>query len=78
MPDGTFYTETRVIQLGPAVDGRFSLFVVTDAGDAVYEHTDAANAAGPGHWVDIMPKPYADLVVDAFNLETAGHYRRTL
>ena len=72
MPVGTQYTRTAVIQLAAATDGHFTLFVVADADDAVYEHTDTgANTGSPAHFVDIMPRPYADLVVSTVDVGAA-------
>ena len=66
MPAQTFYSQSQTIQLPAAFEGRFTLFVVTDRDDAVYEHTGTgANSATPGHLVDIMPLPYADLVLQS-------------
>ncbi len=73
MPTGTQYTRTEIIQLPAALDDRFTLFVVTDAYDAVYEHDDAGpNAASPGYFVDIMPRPFADLVVETVAADAVG------
>jgi len=59
--------------LPAATDGRFTLFVVTDALDAVYEYTNAGpNFATPGHFVDIVPRPYADLVVESVIAAATG------
>ncbi|MEX2553759.1 MAG: CARDB domain-containing protein, partial [Actinomycetota bacterium] len=73
MPSGTAYTRTEAIQLPLGVDNRFTLFVVTDANNEVYEHTDTgANHASPVHPVDIMRRPFADLVVEQVVAPTTG------
>ncbi|HDR14303.1 MAG TPA: hypothetical protein ENN79_02220, partial [Desulfobacteraceae bacterium] len=69
MPVGTSYTRTEVIQLAAATEGHFTLFVVVDAEDAVYEHTNIGpNVGSPDHFVDIMPRPYADMVVSSVDV----------
>ncbi|MCY2955084.1 MAG: hypothetical protein NTU53_24415 [Planctomycetota bacterium] len=73
MPVATSYTQTQIITLPAALVGRFTLFVKTDAADVVYEHTDTnSNVGSPAHFVDVMPVPCADLVVEAVAAPTAG------
>ena len=73
MPIGTAYTRLETVPLPAELQGRFNLFVITDAADAVYEHTNSgANAVTPSHVVDVTPKPYADLQVDTVVADATG------
>ncbi len=66
MPVGSQYTRTEIIQLANRTNGRFTLFVQTDADDAVFELADdATNVGSPGHFVDVSRTPYSDLVVES-------------
>ncbi|MBI2322656.1 MAG: hypothetical protein HYU88_11375, partial [Chloroflexi bacterium] len=73
MPVGSQYTQQKIIKLPPRTEGRFTLFVNTDATDAVYEHTNTrTNVASPAHLVDVTPIPYADLQVDTVVADANG------
>ncbi|MCP4711103.1 MAG: hypothetical protein GY869_20985, partial [Planctomycetes bacterium] len=73
MPEGTEYSRTEIMTLPPALEGRFTLFVETDATDMVYEHLDVgANVDEADHPVDVTPIPYADLLVDVVAVDGAG------
>ncbi|NEQ69480.1 MAG: hypothetical protein F6K21_29110, partial [Symploca sp. SIO2D2] len=72
VPVGASYTATEIIQLAAATEGRFTLFVVTDASDEVFEHTDIAdNVGSPDHPVDVSRIPYADLIVETVDVVAA-------
>src|SRR5262249_9605306 len=62
---GASYTSSQQILLPAGLTGRFQkLFVVADAKGEVFENSsEANNAAAAANLVDIMPIPYADLVV---------------
>ena len=68
------YTQTQTIQMPPGFSGRYHLFVETDAGDVVFENGSKANnvAAAPNHF-DVMPIPYADLVVSSVNVNQPAY-----
>ena len=58
------YTQTQTIQMPPGFTGRYYLFVESDAGDAVFENGSRANnVAQAPNFFDVMPIPYANLVV---------------
>ena len=63
---GASYTQTETVQLPAGLTGRFHLFVETDVNDVVFENGSKANNIGeaPGNF-DVMPIPYADLVVSS-------------
>ena len=68
------YTQTQVVQMPPEFTGRYHLFVETDATDVVFENGLKANniAEDPNNF-DVMPIPYADLVVSSITPpQTAG------
>ncbi|MCA9171652.1 MAG: hypothetical protein KDB23_28490, partial [Planctomycetales bacterium] len=70
---GESYSREEIIMLPPALEGRFHLLVVTDAAEQVYEHTNAApNVGVMDHFLDVVPRRYADLVVDSVIAETNG------
>ena len=46
LPVGVVYERSETILLPPATEGRFHLFVTTDATDVVYEHTNLAANVG--------------------------------
>ncbi|MEM9586008.1 MAG: CARDB domain-containing protein, partial [Planctomycetota bacterium] len=59
-----FYEASESFQLPPAFTGRYVLFVQADAGGAVFEDGRLANNADRSPDVfDVMPIPYADLVI---------------
>ncbi len=65
------YSRTEIIQLANRTNGRFTLFVQTDANDDVFELADdASNVGSPAHFVDVSQTPFSDLVVDS--VSTAG------
>lgn len=73
LPAATEYSRSETILLPPATEGRFTLFVVTDSADVVFEHLDIGNNVGAAdHQIDIMPQPFADLVVDAVAAGASG------
>ena len=73
MPSGTTYDRTETVTLPARTNGRFTLFVKTDANDDVYElEGDAANTGRPDHRVDVTTKPYADLQVDVVTAPPFG------
>ncbi|MEM2990266.1 MAG: CARDB domain-containing protein, partial [Halobacteria archaeon] len=79
LPLGESYSENRIIQLPIGLEGRFKLFVKTDANDEVFEYTDTfTNIATPAHPVDIMRIPYADLVVDVVTSDPSGISGQTI
>ncbi len=63
---GASYTQTQTVQMPAGFTGRYYLFVETDAGNVVFEDGSKANNVGeaPNHF-DVMPIPYADLVVSS-------------
>ncbi len=63
---GASYTQTQTVQMPAGFTGRYYLFVETDAGNVVFENGSKANNVGeaPNHF-DVMPIPYADLVVSS-------------
>ena len=63
---GASYTQTQTVQMPPGFTGRYHLFVETDANDVVFENGSKANNVGeaPNNF-DVMPIPYADLVVSS-------------
>ncbi len=63
---GASYTQTQTVQMPAGFTGRYHLFVETDSGDAVFENGSKANNVGeaPNNF-DVMPIPYADLVVSS-------------
>ncbi|MCB1090441.1 MAG: Ig-like domain-containing protein, partial [Verrucomicrobiae bacterium] len=66
LPPGSSYTAEEIILLPPALEGRFTLYVVTDIFDDVSELPDTESNVGSfATPVDVMRIPYADLVVDS-------------
>ncbi len=63
---GQSYSQMQTVQMPPGFTGRYHLFVETDAGNAVFENGSKANNVGeaPNNF-DVMPIPYADLVVSS-------------
>ncbi len=63
------YTQTQTFAMPPGFTGRYHLFVETDAADVVFENGSKANnvAEAPNHF-DVMPIPYADLVVSSIQV----------
>ena len=61
---GAEYTRTETFLLPPALSGRFTLFVTTDAANAVFENgQEADNTRALAGYFDVAPIPYADLEV---------------
>ena len=60
------YTRSEAVLLPPGLTGRFYLLVQTDAAREIDESgSEANNVAGPAHVTDVMPLPYADLVIES-------------
>ncbi|MCC7204900.1 MAG: Ig-like domain-containing protein, partial [Phycisphaeraceae bacterium] len=73
VPVNASYTQTQIIALAAATQGRFYVFVKADVDDAVYEHADAQpNVGRTDATIDVTPKPYADLVVDVVVSQDLG------
>ena len=67
------YTRTETFLLPPALQGRFHLFVKTDAAGAVFENNlEANNIAESPTVFDVTRIPYADLVVGAVDVAPEG------
>ncbi|MEO1527560.1 MAG: CARDB domain-containing protein, partial [Planctomycetota bacterium] len=73
---GQSYTRSETFRLPPETTGRFHLFVRSDFGDNVFENDlEANNDVTRNGQVDIMPAPYADLIVESIDVPlpvTAG------
>jgi hypothetical protein len=69
---GTFYIRSEEIVLPPPPglkSGRYYLFVQADAADRVFEDgIESNNVVRTSDFFDVMPIPYADLVVSAVNV----------
>ena len=74
-PDAS-YTRSETFRLPPETTGRFYLFVRSDFGDNVFENDlEANNDVARNGQVDVMPAPYADLIVESIHVPlpvTAG------
>lgn len=58
------YTRTETFLLPPALSGRFTLYVTTDADGVVFENgQEADNTRALAGFLDVAPIPYADLVM---------------
>ncbi|MCB1151622.1 APHP domain-containing protein, partial [bacterium] len=70
---GESYTRTESFLLAPAFSGRYTLYVRTDSGEAVFENSLEANNAGllDGYF-DVTPIAYADLVVEEITPPTGA------
>ncbi|HEY4634688.1 MAG TPA: CARDB domain-containing protein, partial [Candidatus Limnocylindrales bacterium] len=76
---GQAYTESRSLLLPPAFQGRFTLFVRTDATGVVFEHgSEANNAAAAPDVFDVMRIPFADLTVSSVTAAPTGGSGRPL
>ena len=62
---GATYSARDSFLLPPEFTGRFRLGLITDATDRVHEGEDLGDNQFLGPSVEIMPIPYADLVVDS-------------
>src|SRR5262249_13032454 len=61
---GQSYTSQQRVFFTEGFSARVNVFVVADYAGAVFENgNEANNAARADHTVDVMPVPYADLVV---------------
>ena len=73
------YTTTQVVTIPAGTQGRFNLFVETNATQTVYEGTTPLpNFASPNHPVDVTPTPYADLVVNSVIAQPTGQNNQPL
>ena len=67
------YTSTHSITLPGAFQGRFTLFVVADFEEEVFENElTANNSASRPLAFDVSPIPYADLIVDSLTPDDTG------
>ncbi|MEH2565659.1 CARDB domain-containing protein [Bradyrhizobium sp. AZCC 2289] len=63
---GASYSESQKVFLPIDASNRYHLFVVSDFENTVFENSSKSNnAAEPAHTLDVMPIPYADLVVSS-------------
>ncbi|MEL6109225.1 MAG: CARDB domain-containing protein, partial [Planctomycetota bacterium] len=73
---GQSYSRSETFRLPPETTGRFYLFVRSDFGDNVFENDlEANNDVTRDGQIDIMPAPYADLIVESIDVPlpvTAG------
>jgi len=70
---GASYTREETFLLPPGFNGRYTLFVKTDAGGQVFENGfEANNAAAAPAFFDVMTIPYADLVVTSLVPQAVG------
>ncbi|MCB1491569.1 MAG: hypothetical protein KDJ77_07195, partial [Rhodobiaceae bacterium] len=70
---GDSYTASVDVVMGPRFSRRLTVYVVTDADNTVFEAgSKANNKASVPHPVDIMPQPYADLVVTDISADATG------
>jgi hypothetical protein len=68
------YTQQQTIKLPPGFTGHFHLFVKTDADNVVFEGgRKANNVAAMNGFFDVMPVPYADLVIPNVTVPAAAH-----
>ncbi len=76
---GASYNQTQTIILPPALVGRYYVFVQTDSTDQVLEYSNRADsiAEKPGV-LDVMPIPYADLVVANVSVPVQGFDGQTM
>ncbi len=73
LPVGASYTDTEVALLPASLTGRFYVFVVTDALDTVLEAPDnASNSLLLAQPVDVMTRPYSDLIVASVGAATSA------
>ena len=63
------YTQTRTFAMPPGFSGRYHLFVEADSDDMVFEDGQRSGNVGedPNNF-DVMPIPYADLVVTSIGV----------
>jgi subtilase family serine protease len=76
---GQHYDRDETFLLAPRFQGRYTLFVRTDADGEVFENGfEADNAASSAMPFDVMTIPYADLVVENLVPATSGTSGRSL
>ena len=73
------YTQTQTFAMPPGFSGRYHLFVEADSGDAVFMNGLRTASVGedPNHF-DVMPIPYADLVVTSIAVPQPAGSGRSL
>ena len=70
VPVGSSYDRTEIIPLANATNGRFFVFVETNANNEVFELEDnEINVGSPDHPVDVAVQPYSDLRVESVTTE---------
>ena len=63
------YTQTQTFAMPPGFSGRYHLFVEADVDNAVFESgSKSNNVAEAANTFDVMPIPYADLVVSTIDV----------
>ena len=74
---GSDYAVTADIDIPYGLDGQYWLFVVTDADNAVFEHTSEGNNTGQALGsVDLTPKPLPNLQISSVTSPTTGYPRQ--
>ncbi len=67
------YSRTESLLTPPAFNGRFNLFVRSDSAQQVFENGfEQNNIASPDNFLDVIPIPYADLVVDTVTTDATA------
>jgi len=70
LDQGETYSRSETFRLGPGLTGRFHLFVQADVLQDVFENdSESNNTAEAGNLVDVVPTPYADLVVSSVSAD---------
>src|SRR5207253_3356501 len=70
---GSGYTRNESFLLPPAFQGRYRLYVRSDADNQVFENSlKANNVAQAATFLEVSPIPYADLAVSAVNADPTG------
>src|SRR5262249_37710312 len=70
---GSSYTQSQTILLPPSLEGRFHLFVRTDADNAVFENgSEGNNLRESGAPFDVVSRPFADLIVESVTAPASG------
>lgn len=73
LAQGQSYTGNFSALLPPGTSQHYKLFVISDAGSAVFENgARANNTLEADHAIDVMPKPYADLQVQSVTAQGAA------
>ncbi len=79
LPAGQSYDRNETILLPPAFNGRYFLYVRADVEDVVFEDgREANNSDRSPDFFDVMPIPYADLVVVDVNVPGPAFSGQTL